>query len=841
MRYWALAARLACRELRGSLGNFRVFFACLALGVAAIAGVGSVSDAMHTGISRDARQLLGGDISVRMSHRTMPADARATLEQAGQVSEAITMRAMAQSGKGGRRTLVELKAVDGVYPLIGAMALEPAMSLALALEERDGTMGVVIDPSLSRRLGVVVGDRLRIGNHNFKIRAEIAKEPDRTIRFATFGPRVMVASAALPRTGLVTEGSLVQYHYRVALPERTDVQTWIKNFDAAYPKSGWQIRSTQNAVPGFERFISRVTQFLTLVGLTALLVGGVGIANAVRSFLDLRTSTIATLKCLGAPGGLIFTTYLMQVMVLATVGVVIGSAIGAIAPPLTAHLLSGVFPVAIPLGFYWKAIGMATLFGYLTTLTFAVWPLGRARNVRAAQLFRALVVPPDGWPSPGYIALTVVAALALATLSFFSTDDPRLALSFIIGACGVLVVFGGGTTLLLRLLRRLTSPRHPGIRLAIANLHRPGSTTPSIVMSLGLGLTVLVTVALVQFNMSHQITQQIPKQAPSYFFIDIQPHQVEPFTTLVRSIPGVAKLERTPMVRGRIVRVAGVPIEQVKPDKSISWAVNGDRGLTYAARLPEGANVVAGDWWPEDYNGPPLISFDANVARGLGVGIGDTITLNVLGREITATIANLRHIDWATLGMNFVFVFAPGTLEAAPHSVVSAVYAEGTGAEEMVQGAVTEKFPNISAIRVKDALENANQILDAVAMAVRTTASVTLLAGIFVLAGAVATGQRRRIHDAVILKVLGATRRQILFSYLVEYGILGLLTAIVASAVGSVLGYFVVTELMRAEFVASAMAIGLTVGIALLSTIGLGLFGTWRALSMKAAPLLRNA
>ena len=838
MRYWALAARLARRELRGSLGNFRVFLACLALGVAAIAGVGSVSDAMHTGISRDARQLLGGDISVRMSHRTMPADARAALGQAGQVSEAITMRAMAQSGKGGRRTLVELKAVDGLYPLIGAVALEPAMPLAQALEERDGTMGAVIDPSLSRRLGVAVGDRLRIGNHDFEIRAEIAK--DRTIRFATFGPRVMVAAAALPRTGLVTEGSLVHYHYRAALPERTDVPAWIKNFDAAYPKAGWRIRSTQNAAPGFERFIGRVTQFLTLVGLTALLVGGVGIANAVRSFLDQRTGTIATLKCLGAPGGLIFTTYLMQVMVLATVGVVIGSAIGAIAPPLTAHLLSGVFPVAIPLGFYWKPIGMAALFGYVTTLAFAVWPLGRARNVRAAQLFRALVVPPDGWPNPGYIALTAVAALALAALAFFATDDTRLALSFIVGACGVLVVFGGGTTLLLRLVRRLPSPRHPGLRLAIANLHRPGSSTPSIVLSLGLGLTVLVTVALVQFNMAYQITQQIPKQAPSYFFIDIQPHQVEPFTTLVRSIPGVAKLERTPMVRGRIVRVAGVPIEQVKPDKDIAWAVNGDRGLTYAARLPEGAKVVTGDWWPENYSGPPLISFDANVARGLGVGIGDTMTLNVLGREITATIANLRHIDWATLGMNFVFVFAPGALEAAPHSVISAVYAEGTEAEEAVQGAVTEKFPNISAIRVKEALENANRILDAVAMAVRTTASVTLLAGIFVLAGAVATGQHRRIHDAVILKVLGATRRRVLFSYLVEYAILGLLTAVVASAVGTVLGYLVVTELMRAEFVASPVVIGLTAGIALLSTVGLGLFGTWRALGMKAAPLLRN-
>lgn len=840
MTQLGLALGLARRELRGSLRDFRVFLACLALGVAAIAGVGSVSDAMHTGISKDARKLLGGDVSIRMTHRTMPAEARQVFDAAGRTSLAVTMRAMARRSDGDRRTLVELKAVDGAYPLIGAMQTTPPLPLADALAERDGAMGAIIDPSLARRLGVSIGDKLRIGQHDFEVRAEIVKEPDRTIRFATFGPRVMIGAAALERTGLVTEGSLVNYHHRIALPPGTDVGAWTEQFDDRFPKAGWRIRGLDNAAPGFDRFIGRVTQFLTLVGLTALLVGGVGIANAVRGFLDRRTGTIATLKCLGAPGGLIFMIYLFQVMILASVGVLIGTAIGAVAPPLTAYLLASVFPVNLPLGIYWQPILIAAMFGYVTTLAFAVWPLGRAREVRAAQLFRALIVPPEGLPRPGYIALTVLSAALLAFMAFIATDDAKLAGFFIAGALVVLLIFGGGTTVLLKLLRGLPSPRHPGLRLAIANLHRPGSATPSVILSLGLGLTVLVTVALVQTNMAHQINQQIPKQAPSYFFIDIQPHQVEPFTNLVESIPGVEKLERTPMVRGRIVKVAGTPVEDVKPDKDIAWAVNGDRGLTYSARMPEGAKVVAGEWWPEDYQGPPLISFDANVARGLGVGLGDTMTLNVLGREITATIGNLRHIDWATLGMNFVFVFAPGTLEAAPHSVISAVYAEPGEPEEAVQRAVTDAFPNVSAIRVKDALENASRILDAVSMAVRTTASVTLLAGIFVLAGAVATGQHRRINDAVILKVLGATRGRVVFSYLAEYALLGILTAIIAGLVGAVISRFIVTGLMRSEFVLSPGAIVITAAISLICTIGLGLFGTWRALGVKAAPLLRN-
>ena len=835
-----LALRLARRELRGNLRAFRVFLACLALGVAAITGVGSVSDAMHAGIKRDARALLGGDVAVRLVHREITAEARAALDRSGRVSKVVTMRAMARPNTGGRRTLVEMKAVDRAYPLFGAIKLTPSIEIDDALLPINDVHGIVIDPALRERLEVNLGDRLAIGDAEFEIRAVIDKEPDRTIRFATFGPRVLISTKALANTGLVSKGSLVSFHYRVDLNEGTDVRGWMGDLKSQFPRAGWQLRSTESAAPGFDRFIVRVTQFLTLVGLTALLVGGIGIANAVRSFLDQRTGTIATLKCLGAPGRLIFATYLALILILAAIGVVIGAAFGAAAPPVTAHLLDGLFPVTIPLGFYWKPILVATGFGYVTTLAFAVWPLGRARNVRPTQLFRALIIPPSGTPKLPYILATALFSGMLAIMAYFATDDARLATWFIAGALGVLLIFGIGTLGLLRFARTLPTPKNPVLRLAVTNLYRPGSPTPSIALSLGLGLTVLVTVALVQSNMVLQITQQIPKVAPSYFFIDIQPDQVDPFTKLVRLLPGIRKLESTPMVRGRIVKVAGKPVDQVKPDKDIAWAINGDRGLTYAAAKPQSAVIVAGEWWSEDYSGPPLISFDANVARGIGVEIGDTITLNVLGREITATIANLRHIDWTTLGMNFVFVFAPGTLEAAPHSVISAVYADGIEAEELIQRTVTDVFPNVSAIRVKDALENANRILDAVAMAIRTTASVALLAGMLVLAGAAVTSQHRRIYDAVVLKVLGATRRRILASYVAEYAIMGLITATIACVVGGIISKFIVTDLMRANFVLDTNAIMLTATISLSCTIGLGLIGTWNALGLKAAPLLRN-
>ena len=841
MRMTTIAVRLALRELRGSLGHFRIFIACLALGVAAIAGVGSVSDSMRGAIARDARQLLGGDLSVSVVHRPMPQAARGRLDEVGTVSEAVSLRAMARRAEGDGNSLIELKAVDTLYPLYGTLRLADGTALADALAPRDGMNGAVVDPALLLRLGLAVGDRLLVGAGLFEIRGEIANEPDRTLRFTTLGPRVMIGTPALGDTGLITTGSLVDFLYRVRVPPGAEGARRVREFREDHADSGWTIRDTTGAAPGFRTFIARASQFLTLVGLTALLVGGVGVANAVRNLIDRRTGTIAILKCLGAPGRLIFAIYLFQALVLATVGILIGGLVGALVPPLVSGLLTGLFPVSLPAGFYWKPVLIAAVFGYGTTLAFAIWPLGTVRGIRAAHLFRATVAPPGGWPGTVPFIATVAAAAGLSGLALLTTEDVPITLWFIVGAVGVLAVFGGGSFLLLRLVRRIPHLRSPDLRLAMANVHRPGTPAPAIILSLGLGLTVLVAVGLVHFNLIHQLGSRIPEQAPSYFFLDIQPWQADRFVEVVAAVPGVGKIERTPMVQGRIVRVGGTPAGDVEPDDDVAWALRGERGLTYQAARPENANIVAGEWWPETYDGPPLMSFDAAVARGIGVGVGDSITVNLFGREITANIANLRHINWQTLAMNFVIVYSPGVLERAPHSVISTVHAEGVEAEEAVQAAVLDAFPNVSAISVRDALENATRIIQAVALAVQSTAFVTLLAGVLVLAGAVATGQQRRIRDAVILKVLGATRRRIIVSYLAEYALLGLLTALVAAVVGSVIGRFVVLELMRAQtYVLSPSTILVATSASLVCTIGLGLIGLWRVLGVKAAPLLRN-
>ncbi|MEK9660168.1 MAG: FtsX-like permease family protein, partial [Alphaproteobacteria bacterium] len=352
------------------------------------------------------------------------------------------------------------------------------------------------------------------------------------------------------------------------------------------------------------------------------------------------------------------------------------------------------------------------------------------------------------------------------------------------------------------------------------------------------GLTVLITVALIEGNLSRQITEELPDEAPAFFFIDIQPDQIDAFTNMMAADPAVTKVQQVPMLRGRVTAIDGVPAREAKVTGS-HWVLRGDRGITWAAKPPENSSIVEGEWWPANYAGPLLVSLDAEVAHEFGIGIGDTLGINILGRDFTATIANLRDIEWRTLGINFVMVFSPGPLDNAPHMHIAIVHADAA-AEARIERAATDAFANVSVIRVRTALDEVNRMVASIGVAVRMTAGVTLLAGTLVLAGAVAAGHRRRIYDSVVLKVLGATRRNVLATYAIEYGLLGVATATIAAVLGSIAAWAVLAFVMGIEstwlpLVVIATGLGCT-----LVTMLAGFAGTWRALGHKAAPLLRN-
>ncbi|HVH79727.1 MAG TPA: FtsX-like permease family protein, partial [Stellaceae bacterium] len=715
--------RLAARELRGGVRGFRIFLACLILGVGAIAGIGSLGAAVGAAIHDDARILFGGDVSARLVHREASAAERQFLDTSGGVSEIALMRAMAVSLDGAKHTLIELKAVDAAYPLYGAAALSPPQDIAAALAAREGVYGAIVDPAVAERLGLRVGDRFKIGAVAIELRATMERAPDAALSGFAFGPSVVVGAAALPATGLLQPGALVNYEYRIKLSSGADPAAWIRTARDKFPDAGWQLRTANEASPLLERFLDRIRLYLGLVAITALLVGGIGIASAVSYFVAAKTETIATLKSLGASSRLVFSAYAVQIGALALAAILIGLALGAAVPLAIAPFIAKLLPVPLRVGVHPLPLALAAAEGVLATVLFSLLPLAAVGRVMPGALFRDIVSPARRGLPPVAFAGTVAAGLALAGLLVATAPDRRVALWYVAGAALSFAVFRLAGELIVLAARRLGRPRRIASRLALANLHRPGAPTARVVLSLGLGLTVLVAVALVQASLSREIEGSIAEGAPADFFLDIQPAQIDAFKALVQAIPD-SRLFEVPMLRGRITRLNGVPVEQAAIAPEARWALNSDRGLTYAAQIPQGSELVAGTWWPADYHGPPLISFDASLARGMGLKVGDTLTVNVLGREVTATIANLRSIEWTRLGINFAIVFAPGTLEAAPHTVLAATWLP-KGADEMLVGQVIEKFPNVSAIPVRQALDAVERIVAAIGAAIRLAALVT--------------------------------------------------------------------------------------------------------------------
>jgi putative ABC transport system permease protein len=839
-----LTFELALRELRSGLKGFFVVIACIALGVMAIAGVGSVSESLSDGLSREGRVILGGDLAFSLIQREASEDERAFLERSGKVAVAATMRAMARTTDG-RSTLVEIKAVNSAYPLYGAVALEKDMPLATALAAREGVYGAAADPALLTRLNLKAGDRLTIGAATIELSAVLMAEPDKLASGIAFGPRLLMSEAALRATGLVQPGSIVRWNYQLKLPDEREssASATIAAARAQLPNAGWEIRSRTNASPALERNVERFTQYLTLVGLTALLIGGVGVANAVKSHLDRKRDVIATLKALGATGGKVFSIYLVQMLMLALIGAVIGLTLGAGLPFLIAGLFGALIPLPIAPALHGSELALALVFGLLTALAFALWPLGRAHDVPVSALFRDVVAPERTWPRKRYIIATIVTVALLAALAVVMAYDRRIAMIFVGAAACVFVVLRLVAEALMRVARRLPHARAITLRMAIANIHRPGALTPTIVLSLGLGLALLVTVIEIDGNLRRQFMAALPAKAPSFYFVDIQAADADRFDAFVHARAPSAKLERVPMLRGRIVAAGGVRAEDLKPAPNAEWVLQSDRGITYAPNIPLGSRLVAGQWWDADYQGPPLVSFEKKVADGLGLRLGDAITVNVLGRELTARIANLRSVDWQSLGINFVLVFSPGTFAGAPHTdIATLTYPDGgSNAEETaLLKATADAFPAVTTVRVKDALEAVGGIVANLVLAVRGASTVALLGAVLVLGGALAAGHRHRVYDAVILKTLGATRARLIAAYVLEYVLLGLVTALFGLAVGSIAAMLVVTELMNLSFVWLPLPATIAAFGALIVMVSFGLLGTFVALGHKPGPVLRN-
>jgi putative ABC transport system permease protein len=841
-----LALRLAFREMRGGLRGFGVFIGCIALGVAAIVGVASVARGLTDGLAREGRTILGGDIAFETVQRELTSSERQWLEARGALTTAGMMRAMARSASG-ETALVEIKAVDAAYPQQGRLITSPEKPVPALLGEVEGRFGAVTEAALLARLNLKSGDELIIGDAVLTLRAEIVTEPDKLAGGVGFGPRLLISQEALKATGLIQPGTLIRYKNRLTLPPGQDsdaaMDTIIADAKAAFPDAAFEIDTRNNASPAFQRNLERFTQFLTLVGFTALVVGGVGVANGAHAFVDRKRVPFATLKSLGATGGFVFMASLFQVMMLSLIGIALGLVIGAVLPFIVIWLVGALIPFPMDPSVYPRELALGVLYGILAALTFSIWPLGRAHDIPVSALFRDLIDGKTRLPRRRYLVLIAIAAIALCLVSVLFAWERRIALIYIGASIGTFVLLRLVAFGLMAIARRLPRPKMTELRLALINTHKPGSLTPSVVMSLGLGVSLLVSLTLIDGNIRTQLTRNLPDQAPSFFFVDIRKDQLPEFTRFMNDRVKDAKLDTVPMMRGRIMMLKGIKAEDYQAAEEARWVLDGDRGITYSPNLPAGSKLTAGEWWSPDHKGSNLVSFDQELAGELGLTIGDKLVVNVLGRNIEVTIANLRTVEWRSLGINFVMVFSPNTFAGAPYTTLATLtFPDKTDAarELSLLRETAAAFPAVTTVRVRDALEAVNTLVGQLATAIRGAATIALIASVLVLSGALAAGHRARVYEAVVLKTLGATRPRLLLAFVLEYGIIGLATAAFGFAAGVLSAYIIITNIMEIEFAMLWPVALLAVVVGLSVTIVLGLLQTWRILGQKPAPYLRT-
>lgn len=832
----ALWWRFAWRDLRSGLQGFWIFLTCIALGTAAIAIVGSLSAAIQRGMVEQGQPLLSGDIEFSLIHRQATDAELGFMKSRGELSRVATLRAMAITR--GQTALIEIKAIDRLYPLYGTLTLADG-KLRDVLASDDV---VVVDPLLTARLGLKVGESVKIGNAEFRIAGEVAREPDRLADGFVLGPRVIMTDAALERSGLIQPGSLVTWRYRLKLPEGSgirDVRAVERDARKQFPDAGWRIRTRDRATIGADNFVERLAYFLTLVGLTALIISGAGIGNAISAFISRRIDSIATLKCLGAPSRSVFAIFLTEILAVGAIAIAIGLLAGAITPWLSFQFLGDILPLPIAARIEPWPLLIAGLFGALVTLTFAIWPLARVRRIPASALFRHRIVEATGWPSIGELATMLLAFLAIGALAFFSYDEPLITAWFLGGLVASFVILLLLAWLIVKAAAHAPKPRSAIWRYALGNLHRPGSAATSVILALGLGLTLFVTLALTDRAISTELRSGLAEKAPAFFFIDVPGNDLGTFRAALAAEPGITDIDSAPMLRGRIVKIGDLAAEKINPGGDGAWALRGDRGLTYSDTIPEGSRLADGEWWPVGYEGPPLVSFTEDVARSVGLKIGDSVTVNVLGRDVVARVANFRSVDWRSLNINFVMVFSPNALKGAPHNVLVTAGMKG-GDENAVINDMARHFPLVTTVRVKDALQTVNELLGKMLAAIRGANGLTLLTGVLVLAGALAAGLSGRIYDAVVLKTYGATRRQLIGAFIIEYACLGVASAVFGVIAGTLASWFLAEWILEMPWSFSLGVALFTALVAMILTITAGLVVTWRALSANPAPFLRN-
>ncbi len=881
--------RMAWRETRGAWRHFLYFFACIAIGVGALVGVSLFGTNMEHAVTKEARGLLGGDLEVRLTHPLSLAG-QAVMNSLGDrdmafshVSELVAMAARTTKGSAATQSIqiIELKAVESAYPLYGTIRLDPAQSLDVLLhpdEVRCGghaCFGAVVQESLLIRMGLSIGDEVKIGHATFLINGLVRTEPDRMANAFILGPRVMITQEGLRAAELIKPGSRVRERYLVKMPSDMPLEPLLAELRDRLAADSARVSSYRTAQSQLRQFLDQLARYLGLIGLTALFIGGLGVGTSIHAFLREKLRTIAILKALGADSVTVVSTYVVQAIFLGCVGSLAGILLGITLqrglPPLMAALfvsdLLDQLGVSSELSWFsvWPLMKGAAL-GLLSTLLFTLWPLLKIRDVHPGAIFRRdaeQATVEQGTPSSRWwvkwgltdrwnVGSAGVIVLGLCALSVWQAGSWSIGFLFLGALSLAITILFVCAQVFVRGLAWAPMPRVLSLRYALGNVVRPGSQATGIMVAIGIGVMVIVTVSLVEQALLSQIQEKRPADAPTFFFIDIQADQAKEFVSLVVRETGRARPELTPLVRSRLHAVDGhiVMAEESmeKEDKRTEgkeargkqWYFTREYVLTFLDQLPKDNELVKGEWWKlGQVFSTPLVSVEEDAATHLGLTIGSIVEFDIQGATVSAKVSSIRKVEWGNFSTNFYMILSPGALGEAPFTYVATVRVPPEK-EVPLQQAVVASFPNISAIHIGDVLDGFALVLDRLSLAIRAVALFCVVAGGLVMAAALAATRYRRLYESVILKALGATRGLIARAFAMEYVLLGAVAGLIGLTLGSVLSWAVLRFLFDLPWSIHPQVLGIGLLLTMLLTLIVGFASTYRILGQRPLAVLRH-
>ena len=823
------------RDLRGAskVRSLWVFCACLMLGIALIAVCGSLLQVVRDGFEQQERNLFGGDLQVSQRQKISEPQ-REWLTQNAQVSRILELRTMLGTSEGDF-TVVELQSVDNAYPLYGQVRLEPDITLQQAVDKSPASdlWGAAFDPALAEQLGLKVGQKVSIGDLQVELRAVILEQPDRSLRADFRGPPVILDERALEQSGLLSPTSLIDYDYKIRTD--TDPVEWREKLTAQFPDASWEVDTVEERGEFIGRRLDQVASVLLLIGFSTLLIGGLGVANSVGAYLQTKLQTLATLQSLGARAPQVASVYIGQITVLATLASTIGALIGSSVAWLVARSLSDRLPIEPTLQTLLLPTLMAIVLGVCTALAFTLPALGRTLSIPTGSLIRGLATDHAEIPKPYKWGTIIISALGVLLLIWF-VPEPLTGAAFVVFILLLLLLLDYIVKLISTSAEKLSHNASLdgmfALRMAVAGLYRPGASLRPMLLSLGTALTLLVASALVIASTQRTLLDTVPDDAPSLVFYDLQKDQVQNFNNAVTDIEGYKTHAIAPLVLGRLTRVNGENLADSSVAKRALEA-NDEHKLSYRLKNIDNTTVDRGEWWPDDYSGPPLVAMEDREADQLELKPGDKLQFNIMGQNIDVTLAAIYTQARFQTRFWLEAVFTDDVLDPFISRHIGSV-ALTPNADIAAQSALGENFPNVVTIRTAKVLAATKSILSSASLAMMLIAAVSLSASVLVMASVVAVNRQRQIYEASVLHAMGTRMSDVMKSVVFEYGLLSVVLSLFAMIVGSVLAQIMLSFWLKISSSGSFWTGALVAVVA--SVLCLFTGALWLLLTLKVTP-----